>query len=419
MYEFTARGLSVGYDGQALIRDIDVELGRGEILTLIGPNGSGKSTILKTITRQLASISGAVYIGRDDLGRMSYRDVSRRMSVMLTERIAPELMTCFDVVASGRYPYTNRFGQLTPHDREVTLESLARVRALELKDRDFNRLSDGQRQRVLLARAICQQPRIMVLDEPTSYLDIRHKLELLDILIDMARGQGISVIMSLHEIDLAAKVSDRVLCVKGDYIAHSGTPDQIFRDELIAELYGLEPGAYNSVFGSVELRRPEGVARAFVLAGAGAGTPVFRRMQRLRVPFAAGILPRNDVDWATARQLAMDVVDLPAFGVVDDAALVRARTILDACGRLVLTDAPLAGACARALELVEYAQARALPVLSGAPGELEALADCAMPSGDASRGTAPGGAAADRATPGGAGSGGSGGETQGEGTAAS
>ncbi len=166
MYEFTARGLSVGYDGQALIRDIDVELGRGEILTLIGPNGSGKSTILKTITRQLASISGAVYIGRDDLGRMSYRDVSRRMSVMLTERIAPELMTCFDVVASGRYPYTNRFGQLTPHDREVTLESLARVRALALKDRDFNRLSDGQRQRVLLARAICQQPRIMVLDEP-------------------------------------------------------------------------------------------------------------------------------------------------------------------------------------------------------------------------------------------------------------
>ena len=119
MYEFTARGLSVGYDGQALIRDIDVELGRGEILTLIGPNGSGKSTILKTITRQLASISGAVYIGRDNLGRMSYRDVSRRMSVMLTERIAPELMTCFDVVASGRYPYTNRFGQLTPHDREV------------------------------------------------------------------------------------------------------------------------------------------------------------------------------------------------------------------------------------------------------------------------------------------------------------
>lgn len=379
MYEFTARGLSVGYDGRALIRDIDIQLGQGEILTLIGPNGSGKSTILKTVTRQLALISGAVYLGRDELGRLSYRELSTRMSVMLTERIAPELMTCFDVVASGRYPYTNRFGQLTPRDREITLESLARVRALELSECDFNRLSDGQRQRVLLARAICQQPRIMVLDEPTSYLDIRHKLELLDILIDMARAQGISVVMSLHEIDLAAKVSDRVLCVKGDYIAHAGTPDEIFGDELIAELYGLEPGAYNAVFGSVELRRPEGAPRAFVLAGSGAGTPVFRRLQRLRVPFAAGILPRNDVDWATARQLAGELVELPAFGAVDDAALARARAALDACGRLVLTGAPLAGGCARAAELAEYARARALPVLSGAPGELEALAGGAAP----------------------------------------
>ena len=169
------------------------------------------------------------------------------MSVMLTERIAPELMTCFDVVASGRYPYTNRFGQLTPHDREVTLESLARVRALDLKDRDFNRLSDGQRQRVLLARAICQQPRIMVLDEPTSYLDIRHKLELLDILIDMARGQGISVIMSLHEIDLAAKVSDRVLCGEGrlhSAFGHAGS--DIPRR---ADCGTLRPGAGRVQFG--------------------------------------------------------------------------------------------------------------------------------------------------------------------------
>ncbi|MGN1069582.1 MAG: ABC transporter ATP-binding protein [Candidatus Fimadaptatus sp.] len=355
-YAFTARGLVVGYDGVPLIRDIEITLERGEILTLIGPNGSGKSTILKTITRQLAALGGTVVIGRDELGRMSYRALATRMSVMLTERISPELMTCFDVVASGRYPYTNRFGQLTPDDRRIVEESLDRVRALDLARRPFSRLSDGQRQRVLLARAICQQPEIMVLDEPTSYLDIRHKLELLDILAQMVREEGISVVMSLHEIDLAARVSDRVLCVTGDHAVREGTPDEVFRADTISGLYGLEDGSYNESFGSVELKRPAGEPRTFVLAGGGYGVGLFRRLQRRREPFVAGILARSDVDWAVARQLAARVVELPPFGAVDDEALARARAELDGCERLLLTGAPFAGGNARARELVEYAR---------------------------------------------------------------
>ena len=210
-YYFKTEKLTVGYDGKPLISDIDIGIEKGEILTLIGPNGSGKSTILKSITRHLESISGVVSIDGADMRRMSGRDVATRLSVVLTERINPELMSCGDIVATGRYPYTSHFGLLTAKDREIVRDSLEKVHATELYDRDFREISDGQRQRVMLARAICQEPEIIVLDEPTSFLDIRHKIELLNILSEMAKERGITVIMSLHEIDLAYKISDKII----------------------------------------------------------------------------------------------------------------------------------------------------------------------------------------------------------------
>ncbi len=206
--------LAVGYNGKALIHDICIGIEKGEIVTLIGPNGAGKSTILKSITRQLKIISGNVKIADADLSKLSFRDLSTKMAVVLTDRMKPELMTCHDIVATGRYPYTGKLGILSREDEQKVDEAMEAVHAQELGDRDFNAVSDGQRQRVLLARAICQEPEIIVLDEPTSFLDVRYKLELLSILRNMAKKKGITVIMSLHEIDLAEKVADKIICVK-------------------------------------------------------------------------------------------------------------------------------------------------------------------------------------------------------------
>ena len=202
-YYFHLDQLTVGYNGKPLINQIQVGIHKGEIVTLIGPNGSGKSTILKSITRQLKILGGKVLYEENDLHKFSYKELSTRMAVVLTERMRPELMTCHDIVATGRYPYTGRLGILSREDENKVDEAMRIVHAEELGSRDFNAISDGQRQRVLLARAICQEPEIIVLDEPTSFLDIRHKLELLSILRSMAKEKGITVIMSLHEIDLA------------------------------------------------------------------------------------------------------------------------------------------------------------------------------------------------------------------------
>ena len=244
--------LSVGYNGKTLISKVALSVQRGRIVTLIGPNGSGKSTILKTIAGQLPRIGGAAYLDGEELRACSRNAIARRMAILMTARMDPELMTCRDVVSSGRYPYTGKLGILTAEDRKIVDESLRRTDAEAFADRPFQAVSDGQRQRILLARALCQQPELIVLDEPTSYLDIRYKLELLTILKRMVREEDLAVLMSLHELDLARRVSDTVVCVAGDRIDKVGPPEEIFTREYIAKLYHMEPGKYDPCFATLD-----------------------------------------------------------------------------------------------------------------------------------------------------------------------
>lgn len=355
-YYFRTADLSVGYNGRTLIHDIGISLRAGDILTLIGPNGSGKSTILKSVTKHLAMIAGDAYIADASVTSMSYKELSQKLAVVLTERIKGELLTCYDVVATGRYPYTNTLGLLSPEDHEKVRGAMERVHALELAEKDFTAISDGQRQRVLLARAICQEPEIIVLDEPTSFLDIRHKLELLSILRSMAKEKGITVVMSLHEIDLAQKVSDKVMCVHGDHISNFGTPEEIFTEEIIGELYGITPGTYNTAYGSVELPPPEGEPETFVISGCGCGVSLYRRLQKENIPFYAGILFENDLELPIARALAAEVVTAPAFSPIGDEVFDRAKELLGRCKTVYVTDFPMAEGNARLRELVDTAQ---------------------------------------------------------------
>ncbi|MBR5337721.1 MAG: ABC transporter ATP-binding protein [Lachnospiraceae bacterium] len=334
-YYFKTSDLSVGYNGNALINDINVELSKGQIMTLIGPNGSGKSTILKSISNHLKTIAGTVYIDEKSLSDLSYKDVSTRMAVVLTERPKVELMTCRDVVATGRYPYTGRLGILSAEDNEKVDAAIKLVNAEEIAERDFTATSDGQRQRVMLARAICQEPEIIILDEPTSFLDIKHKLELLDILRMMVETKNIVVIMSLHEIDLAQKASDIIMCVKGDHISQLGTPRDIFTKESITRLYDLDKGNYNNYFGSVELPAPVGEPDTFVIAGAGTGIGIFRELQKKKIPFYAGVLHTNDLDYQVALDLAAEVVSAQAFENITEEEYKKAEELMKKCSKVI------------------------------------------------------------------------------------
>lgn len=334
-YYFSVKQMTVGYDGKALIRDIAFHIKKGEILTLIGPNGAGKSTILKSIIGQLKLLAGTVTLENERIDRMEAAERAKKMAVVLTGQIRTELMTCVDVVATGRYPYTGRLGLLSEEDKRIVEEAMELVHVKELGERDFLTVSDGQKQRIMLARAIAQQPEILVLDEPTSYLDVKYKLEFLSILQDMAKKKKLTVIMSLHELDLAERVSDKVLCVKGENVGRYGPPEDVFTPGYVSSLYDIKEGSFDEISGRAELPRVQGEPKLFVIAGGGSGTHLYRSLQREKIPFSTGVLWENDLDYPVAEALAVRVIKEKAFLRIREDTLEKAKKEIDRCEKVV------------------------------------------------------------------------------------
>ena len=163
--------------------------------------------------------------------------------MVMTERIHPELMSCFEMVATGRYPYTGRMGILSKSDMEKINQSIELVGAQEVADKDFMKVSDGQRQRVMLARAICQEPQIMILDEPTSFLDISFKIDILSVIKRLAKERNIAVLMSIHELEFVPAIADKVVAVGDKKVVACGTAREIFTGDIIHEIYGMNKEA--------------------------------------------------------------------------------------------------------------------------------------------------------------------------------
>ena len=329
--------LSVGYGRTAVVDGIRIRVEAGEILCLIGPNGAGKSTILKTLIRQLQPMGGTVLLENTPLPDMKERELARKSAAVLTGRISPELMTCEEVVAMGRYPYTGMLGILSDADREKVDETIRIVGMEEIRKKDFDRISDGQRQRVMLARALCQEPKLLVMDEPTSFLDIRNKLEFLSILRRLVRERKLAVVMSLHELDLAQKFCDRIVCVGDGRVRAVGTPEEIFSGDVIRELYAVEHGSYDCLFGTAEPERNGAPPRVFVIGGGGSGIPLYRRLQREGMPFASGVLPENDLDLPVAKALASVVITDRANEPVSAERAEEALAILKTCETVICT----------------------------------------------------------------------------------
>ena len=330
-----AEDISVGYHNLPLIQKINLHVNRGEILTLIGPNGAGKSTILKSLIGQLKLVKGAVWLDGTSMGTMKEKEIALRMSVMMTGRVKTERMTCEEVVSMGRYPYTGKMGILTEKDWQIVRESLELVQGLELAEKDFEAVSDGQRQRVLLARAICQEPQVIVLDEPTAFLDIRHKLELLYLLKNMVREKKVAVLMSLHELDLAQKISDRVMTVCEGRVDRIGTPEDIFTDEYINRLYNVTEGSYHEAFGAMELPAAKAAPQVFVIGGGGSGLAVYRKLARLGIPFATGVLHEHDIDYEAAKYSAAQVIVEDAFEPIREETRKKALLCMEQCPEVI------------------------------------------------------------------------------------
>lgn len=236
---FEAKDLKVGYDGAVILSELNIQIDKGQILTLIGPNGAGKTTFLKTIIRQLEPISGVVSLENEGLFEIDGKSLSKKMAVVLTNPLKTEYMTVEDVVDTGRYPYTGSLGLLSEKDHRIVGEIMERIGIIDWKTKDYSKLSDGQKQRVLLARALAQEPEILILDEPTSFLDIKHKVEFLSMLEKLVKEEKLTVIMSLHEVELARTVSDFIACFKEGRLDRIGKPEDILGNQYLLELFDV------------------------------------------------------------------------------------------------------------------------------------------------------------------------------------
>ena len=348
--------LSIGYGDKTVVRDITLAAKPGQVLCLIGPNGAGKSTLLKTLMGALPPTGGAVYLDGRALRGYHERELARLTAAVLTARPEPELMTAAEVVSVGRYPYTGRLGILTDEDRRIVLKSMEKVGVSDLADTDFSLLSDGQRQRVLLARALCQQPRLLILDEPTSFLDIRHKLDFLQLIRELVAGGELAVVMSMHELELAQRFADILLCICDGRIDRMGSPEEVFSGGYIERLFSIEHGSYDALEGTAEAPHIGGAPRVFVIGGGGSGVALYRKLRRLGIPFAAGVLPENDLDLPTARALAAVVITDRANEPVSAEKVNEALEVLKTCEQVVCTTA-FGSVNRENRRLLEYAKA--------------------------------------------------------------
>lgn len=240
MNSIVTRRLKVGYDGVIIVPGFDVELRKGKITSIIGANGCGKSTVLKAIGRILPAEGGTVIVNDVDIKTMKSRDVAKWLAILPQTPTAPGTLTCEELVAYGRYPYQKGMGRLTKEDRDVVSWALEATGMLAFRQREIACLSGGQRQRVWVAMALAQQTNIVLLDEPTTYLDLSHQLEVLEILKHLNREQGTTIVMVLHDLNLASRYSDYLLAMKDGQIARYGTPEEVMTRDVLAECFFID-----------------------------------------------------------------------------------------------------------------------------------------------------------------------------------
>lgn len=234
-----AEGVTLGYDGRRIVDGLSLELPGGRITAIVGPNACGKSTLLRGLARLHPLEAGRVLLDGHDAARMPRRDFARRLGMLPQSSVAPDGVRVADLVGRGRFPHQGWFGRHSGDDDRVVAEALAATGVADLADRGVDELSGGQRQRVWIAMVLAQQPEIMLLDEPTTYLDVTHQLELLDLLTALNRERGTTVVMVLHELNLAARYADHLVVMAAGRVVAEGAPAAVLTRDVVRQAFGL------------------------------------------------------------------------------------------------------------------------------------------------------------------------------------
>ena len=232
--------LKVGYDEHIVVPEFDAEFIKGKVTSIIGPNGCGKSTVLKAIGRILRKSDGAIFINDKDISNLKSKDIAKELSILPQSPSAPGSVTCYELVAYGRFPYQKGFGKLSEEDKNIISWALEVTNMSEFANREIGSLSGGQRQRVWISMALAQQTDIIFLDEPTTYLDLNYQLEILELLKKLNEEHGVTIVMVLHDLNLASKYSDYLIAMKDGEIVKFGTPNEVICNEILETCFSID-----------------------------------------------------------------------------------------------------------------------------------------------------------------------------------
>ena len=323
-----AHELTVGYNGEPVLRNVNLTAARGQFIGLVGPNGSGKSTLVRALSRVLRPISGRALLDAVDVYEMSARELARRLAVVAQDYTVAFDFAVRDVVLMGRAPHLSRFGVERPQDYKIAEEAMGLTHTLVFADRPITSLSGGERQRCMIARALAQQPSVLLLDEPIAHLDINHQIEILDLARRLTTERGLATIVVLHDLNLASQYCDHLILVSQGKVAAEGRPHEVVTEARIRVAYGTD----------VHVRRHPTTGRPYVtlvsrlpvqapptrhttihlICGAGTGAGLMRRLGELGFAVSVGVVNVADSDQIEAEALDLRRVEEAPFSPITE-----------------------------------------------------------------------------------------------------
>jgi iron complex transport system ATP-binding protein len=360
-----------GYGARPAVDGVSIDVRAGEVVGLVGPNGSGKTTLVRIASRALRPWSGSVRVAGRDPYAMSGREVARLVAVVPQDVVPAFSFSVLEMVLMGRSPYRKGLRSGSAQDWSIAREAMVAVGVQHLADRPVEELSGGERRRVILAQALAQDAPVLLLDEPTTHLDIRHVVDLLGIVRRTADRGDRAVVAVLHDLTLAASICDRLVVLHRGSVFTEGSPEAVVTRELLRTVYEVDAEVESSratgrpavVLGSPGNAATSTGRRAHVVGGAGRGAPLLRLLAERGFRVSAGVLHGTDTDDEVAARLDLERVSVPAFSTIDDAAAIACRQMMRAADVVIVCDAPFGPGNVRNLELALEAAREGIPVI--------------------------------------------------------
>ncbi len=365
--------LTFRYQSSPVLEGIDVEIKKGDFVGIIGPNGSGKSTLIKNINAFLKPVEGAVFLDDENILKMSRQKIARSMAVVPQDTSVGFNFTAYEIVMMGRVPHLTRFQKEGPQDEKIVREAMDLTNSWGLKDRSITELSGGERQRVILARAMAQEPQIILLDEPTAFLDISYQTEVFDLMRTLNREKNMTVIAVLHDLNLASQYCDYLILLKAGKIFKIGTPSAVMTVENIQEVYGtkviisehpINGTPYLSLLPKrINSHNHAGKKKIHIIGGGGSANTLIKLLYSLGHHITLGVLNGGDTDSETARNLGLSVVEELPFSPVSEEKHQENLGMIKDSDLVILANVPFGKGNIKNLEAAEYAVEQGIPAV--------------------------------------------------------